>query len=76
MDFITFRKICKPRVVYSFECIEDIQILGMNMPFISSCEAKNAYFMTGEATNEIYFSYFIHGKATNKIYFFLLHEMK
>ena len=34
--------------------IEDIQIFGMNMPFISSSEAKNAYFMSGEATNEIY----------------------
>ena len=34
--------------------IEDIQIFGMNMPFISSSEAKNAYFMNGEATNEIY----------------------
>ena len=34
--------------------IEDIQILGMNMPFISSSEAKNAYFMSGEATVEIY----------------------
>ena len=26
----------------------------MNMPFISSSEAKNAYFMSGEATHEIY----------------------
>ena len=34
--------------------IEDIQIFGMNMPFISSSEAKNAYFMSGGATNEIY----------------------
>ena len=42
--------------------IEDIHIFGMNMPFISSSEAKNAYFMSGEATNEIYI--------------FLLHEMK
>ena len=25
----------------------------MNVPFISSSEAKNAYFMSGEATNEI-----------------------
>ena len=24
------------------------------MPFISSSEAKNVYFMSGEATNEIY----------------------
>ena len=42
--------------------IEDIQVFGMNMPFISSSEAKNAYFMSGEATNEIYI--------------FSLHEMK
>ena len=37
--------------------IEDIQIFGKNMPFISSTtssEAKNAYFMSAEATNEIY----------------------
>ena len=34
--------------------IEDIQIFWMNMPFISSSEAKNAYFMSGKATNEIY----------------------
>ena len=27
--------------------IEDIHIFGMNMPFISSSEAKNAYFMKG-----------------------------
>ena len=32
------------------------------MPFTSSSEAKNAYFMSGEATNEIYI--------------FSLHEMK
>ena len=32
------------------------------MIFISSSEAKNAYLMSGEATNEIYF--------------FSLHEMK
>ena len=42
--------------------IEDIPIFGINMPFISSCEEKNAYNITGEATNEIYI--------------FLLHEMK
>ena len=42
--------------------IEDIQIFGMNMPFISSSEAKKAYFMSGEATNEIFI--------------FSLHEMK
>ena len=38
----------------SEEKIEDIQIFGMNMTFITSSEAKNAYFMSGEATNEIY----------------------
>ena len=31
-----------------------IQIFRMNMLFISSSEAKNAYFMSDEATNEIY----------------------
>ena len=40
--------------VFTLRYIEDIQIFGMNMPFISSSEAKNAYFMSGEATNEIY----------------------
>ena len=33
---------------------EDIHIFGMNMPFISSIEVKNAYFMSGEAMNEIF----------------------
>ena len=47
---------------HQIKYIEDIQIFGMNMPFISSSEAKNAYFMSGEATNEIYI--------------FSLHEMK
>ena len=27
--------------------IEDIQIFGMNMPFILLSEAKNVYFMSG-----------------------------
>ena len=43
------------------EDIEDIQIFGMIMPFISSSEGKNAYFMSG--------------KATYEIYIFLLHKM-
>ena len=30
-----------------------IQIFGTNMPFISSSEAKNAYFTSGKAKNEI-----------------------
>ena len=34
----------------------------MNMPFISSSEAKNAYFISG--------------KAIYEIYIFSLHEMK
>ena len=49
-------------IIGKLKYIEDIQIFGMNMPFISSSEAKNAYFMSGEATNEIYI--------------FLIHEMK
>ena len=48
--------------VHTSRYIEDIQIFGMDMPFILSSEAKNAYFMSGE--------------ATNKIYNFSLHEMK
>ena len=34
----------------------------MNMPFVSSSEVENAYFMSG--------------KATNEIFIFSLHEMK
>ena len=30
------------------------QIFGMNMPFISSSGVKSVYFMSGEATHEIY----------------------
>ena len=37
----------------------------MNMPFISSCEDKHAYFIIDEP-----------GEATNEIYIFSLHEMK
>ena len=56
-------RICMAKLLQeSFKYIEDIQIFGMNMPFISSSEAKNTYFMSGEATNEIYI--------------FSLHEMK
>ena len=49
----------KPSIIYIFlnsfnKYIEDIQIFGRNVPFISSSEAKNAYFMSGEATNDIY----------------------
>ena len=47
--------LCKmPDRVIGVEYIEDIKIFGMNMSFISSSEVKNAYFMSGEATNEIY----------------------
>ena len=42
--------------------IEDIQMFGVNMTFISSSEVKNVYFMSAEGTNEIYI--------------FSLHEMK
>ena len=41
-------------MVIKCKYVEGIQIFGMNMPFISSSEAKNAYFMSGKATNEIY----------------------
>ena len=48
--------------IQNMKYTEDIQIFGMNMQFISSSEAKNAYFMSL--------------KAMNEIYFFLLQEMK
>ena len=63
--YISLKDVSGFRYVYGItlnEYIEDIQIFGMNMPFISSSEAKNIYFMSGEATNEIYI--------------FSLHEMK
>ena len=50
------------QIIFQLQYIEDIQIFRMNMPFISLSEAKNAYFMSG--------------KATNEIYIFSLHEMK
>ena len=59
---VTTYKTCILQDLYTSQYIEDIQIFGMNMPFISSSEAKNAYFMSGEATNEIFI--------------FSLHEMK
>ena len=49
-------------VYFISDFIEDIQNFGMNMPFISLSEAKNAYIVSGEDTNEIYI--------------FSLHEMK
>ena len=36
------------------------------MPFISSSEAKNAYFMSDEALNEIYIS--LHDKNLNFLF--------
>ena len=61
--FVTYIKAANQVLRFkAHQYIEDIQIFGMNMPFISSSEAKNAYFMSGEATNEIYI--------------FSLHEMK
>ena len=38
------------------------------MPFISSSEAKNAYFMSGEATNEIFFIFFASRDEINGIF--------
>ena len=40
--------------------IEDIQIIVMNMTLISPSEVKNIYFMSGEATNEIYIFVSLH----------------
>ena len=41
------------------------------MPFISSSEEKNAYFMSEEKN-----AYFMSGEATNEIFIFSFHEMK
>ena len=41
-------------LAYDPQYKEDIQIFGMNMPYISLSEAKNGYFISGKATNEIY----------------------
>ena len=43
--------------------IEDIQVFGVNMSFISLSEVKN-------------FLYFMSAEGTNEIYNFSLHEMK
>ena len=51
--------------VQIFQLIEDIQIFGMNMPFISSSEAKNVYFMSDEATN---FLFIIHSFKPGQIF--------
>ena len=47
----------------SLPFIEDIQVFGVNMSFISLSEVKN-------------FLYFISAEGTNEIYNFSLHEMK
>ena len=57
-NFYSYTTLLKKTTQY----IEDILIFGINMPFISLSEGKNAYFMNSEVTNEIYF--------------FSLHEMK
>ena len=44
------------------------------MPFISSSEAKNAYFMSGEAMNEIYIFSLILSKNLN--FLFILYNFK
>ena len=51
------------------------------MPFISSSEAKNTYFMSGEATNEIYIfasrdenKWHIHSKNLN--FLFIIYHFK
>ena len=61
--------------------IEDIKILGMKMPFISSSEVKNAYFISGKATNEIYIfslhemnKWHIHSKNLN--FLFIIYNVK
>ena len=38
----------KPNYHVTYSYIEDVQTFGMNMTFISLCEAKMLYFMSGE----------------------------
>ena len=45
MTSLTAQKSVTLKIVYDKK---KIQIFGMNMPFISSSEVKNAYFMSGE----------------------------
>ena len=47
----------------SMQYIEDIQVFGVNMSFISLSEVK-------------FFLYFMSAEGTNEIYNFSLHEMK
>ena len=54
-DVIYCKKSVTLKLVYNKK---KIQIFGMNMAFISSSEAKNAYFMSGE----------IHSKNLNILY--------
>ena len=55
-SYCDLSKAWQPGKIFYFEYIEDIQIFGMNIPFFHQMKqkAKNAYFMSGEATNEIY----------------------
>ena len=61
-NFQMYRKFDETNLCCSYQYIEDIQSVGMNMSFISPSEAQN--------------SYFIWDKATNEICIFSLHEMK
>ena len=56
------------------EYIEDIQIFGMNMPFISSSEAKNAYFMSGFSRFTRWNKWHIHDKKLN--FLFIIYNFK
>ena len=53
--------------IHNLEYIEDIQIFGMNMPFISSSEGKNAYFTRRN-------KWHIHSKNLN--FLFIIYSFK
>ena len=47
--FLRIKRMNKPNYFVTYSYIEDVQFFGMNMTFISLSEAKNLYFMSGEA---------------------------
>ena len=55
--------LCYPDDNFKEKYIEDIQVFGVNMSFISLSEVK-------------IFLYFMSAEGTNEIYNFSLHEMK
>ena len=59
---------------WGLKYIKEIQIFVMNITNISSTEVKNIYFMSDEATIEIY-NFFTSAKPRMQNIIFSLHEM-